>query len=319
MERANNLSTVFTQRYYLTDGGLETTLIFHQGISLNYFAAFELLRNEEGRKVLEEYYKSYLLLAQQYRLGFVMETPTWRASSDWGFKLGYTHDELFALNKQSVRFMRELSQPFRDSLPQVIVSGNIGPRGDGYKADVRMTAEEAKVYHLEQVKSFALADADIVTAATLSYSDEAIGITLAAKSFSLPVVISFTVETNGTLPGGESLQEAIERTDEETRNYPQHYMINCAHPQHFLHTLDNSEDWKRRIAGIRANASLKSHAELDGSDSLDAGDKNLLADGYAQLFRLLPELKVIGGCCGTDHSHIAEICESVKMKLTTEK
>ena len=308
-------SPVFNQGIYLSDGGLETTLIFQKGISLNYFAAFELLRHDEGKKALEEYYNPYLLLAEKYRLGFILESPTWRASCDWGFKLGYTHDELFALNKQSIKFMRELAHPFGKTVWPIIVSGNIGPRGDGYKADVRMTAEQAKVYHTEQVKAFALADADVVSAITITYSDEAIGIINAAKSFGLPVVISFTVETDGRLPSGETLYQAIERTDKETESYAEHYMINCAHPQHFLHSFEPDGNWLGRIRGVRANASLKSHAELDESDTLDAGDKCLLADGYNQLFDLLPALKVIGGCCGTDHSHMEEICQALAGRI----
>jgi S-methylmethionine-dependent homocysteine/selenocysteine methylase len=312
MDVINHSSPLFKQQHYLSDGGLETTLIFHKGIALNHFAAFELLRNEEGKRTLEAYYQPYLLLAEKYRLGFVMESPTWRASCDWGVKLGYTHDELFALNKQSIKFIREIAGPFSQSLPHIIISGNIGPRGDGYKADSQMTAEQAKVYHLEQVKAFALADADVVTALTITYSDEAIGIINAARSFNLPVVVSFTVEMDGKLPSGELLEQAIERTDKATDHYAEHYMINCAHPQHFLPMLHTGGEWKKRICGIRANASLKSHAELDGSDTLDTGDKCLLADGYAQLFRLLPSLSVIGGCCGTDSSHMEEICKKME-------
>lgn len=305
-------SSLFKHPYYLTDGGLETTLVFHNGISLNYFAAFELLRNEEGRKALENYYLPYLHLAEQYDLPFVLESPTWRASTDWGFKLGYTHDELFALNKQSIQFIRELAQPFSNVLPQIIFSGNIGPRGDGYKVQNRMSAEHAKAYHLDQVKAFAIADADVVTALTINYSEEAIGIINAAQLFHLPVVISFTVETDGRLPGGESLQEAIEKTDRETNQYAEHFMINCAHPQHFIHAFQRDEEWKLRIQGIRANASMKSHAELDESETLDTGDKHLLSEGYAQLFQLLPDVKIIGGCCGTDHSHIEAICKTIE-------
>jgi S-methylmethionine-dependent homocysteine/selenocysteine methylase len=318
MKAINHASSVFREKNYLTDGGLETDLLFNKGIVLKHFAAFELLGNEKGQSVLADYYKPYLALAEKYRMGFVIESPTWRASSDWAIKLGYTHDELFALNKRAIIFMRELALPFSPSLPHIIVSGNIGPRGDGYKADVRMTSEQAKVYHLEQVKAFALADADLVTAVTITYSDEAIGIINAARSFTLPVVISFTVETDGRLPSGESLQNAIERTDKETNRYAAHYMINCAHPRHFLHTLRAKDNWKKRIRGIRANASLKSHAELDESDTLDAGDKCLLAEGYVQLFERLPQLKVIGGCCGTDSSHMEEVCRALEAFFPVE-
>jgi len=174
-----------------------------------------------------------------------------------------------------------------------------------------MNAGQAKAYHIEQIKAFALADADVVTAATITYSDEAIGIVDAARSFGMPVVISFTVEIDGKLPSGETLREAIEKTDRETDYYTEHFMVNCAHPHHFINEFEGDGDWKWRIGGIRANASLKSHAELDESDSLDAGDKCLLARGYAALFEHLPNMKVIGGCCGTDHSHLEEICSEV--------
>jgi len=240
-------SSIFQHPYCLTDGGLETTLIFLRDILPNYFAAFELLQQEDRKKALEEYYLPYLRLAEKYNLAFILETPTWRANADWGFKLGYTPDELFAVNKQSVKFIRELAQPFSYTLPQIIFSGNIGPRGDGYKAENIMNAEQAKVYHFDQVNAFALADADIITAATINYSDEAIGIINAARLFQLPVVISFTVETDGKLPGGESLQEAIEKTDKETNRYAEHFMINCAHPQHFLHVLQTDKEWKLRL------------------------------------------------------------------------
>ena len=308
------LNHVFREKYYLTDGGLETTLIFHNNIQLNHFAAFELLRNETGRKVLEEYYRPYLSLAEKYQSGFVIESPTWRSNADWGVKLGYTHDELFALNKQSIKFIREVAEPFT-ALPQLIVSGNIGPRGDGYRADFLMTAEQSRAYHADQVKAFALSDADIVTAATITYSNEAIGIVNAARSFALPVVISFTVETDGKLPGGESLQEAVEKVDAQTDHYAEHFMVNCAHPKHFINEFHGNGHWKSRIGGIRANASLKSHAELDQSTELDAGDKCLLASGYAELFTLLPSLKVMGGCCGTDCSHLEEICKTLEGML----
>lgn len=264
------LNQVFKENFYLSD---------------NYFPAIDLLRNETGKNELEEYYRPYLKLAEKYQLGFVIESPTWRASADWGFKLGYSHDELFALNKYSIKFVRELSGSF-SSLSHVVVSGNIGPRGDGYRADFLMTPEQSKAYHLDQVKAFAMADADIITASMLNYSNEAIGIVNAARSFGLPVVISFAVETDGRLPGRETLREAIERVDDLTEYYTGHFMINCEHPQLFIKQFYEDSNWKWRIAGIRSNGSLKSHAEL---------------------LTLFPSLKAIG----MEHTHLEEICHHV--------
>lgn len=297
----------FNHSLYLTDGGLETSLIFTQGVSLNHFSAFELLNTEQGRDSLKEYYQPYLELAVKSGLPFVLETPTWRASGDWGGKLGYTNRELFSLNTFSVQYIHELAQPYKKQLPQIIFSGNIGPRGDGYKANNMMTASQATDYHYKQVKAFALAGADIVTALTINYTNEAIGIINAARRFHLPVVVSFTVETDGKLPGSDTLQDAIEKTDKATDGYATHFMINCAHPDHFLPVLQTDGEWKNRIMGIRANASAKSHTELDESTTLDAGDKCHLATKYQQLSALLPKLKVIGGCCGTDIMHLEEM------------
>lgn len=304
-------SNTFKNHLYLTDGGLETTLIFHQGVPLNHFAAFELLNNEAGKQALRKYYVPYLQLAARYGTGFILETPTWRANPDWATKLGYSRDELKALNKQAVDFVKRLAKEFGSEEIQILISGTIGPRGDGYKVEHVMTPEHSQSYHGLQVEAFVSAGVDLIEALTMNYSDEAIGIVRAAESASIPIVISFTVETNGKLPNGESLRDAIEKTDKSTGNHADYFMINCAHPEHFIHVLNDTGSWKQRIKGIRANASTKSHAELDESENLDAGDKKVLAQGYLQLRTLLPELKVVGGCCGTDHGHVAQICEAL--------
>ena len=299
----------FKDPLFLTDGGLETTLIFHQGVTLNHFAAFELLNNDAGKQALRDYYKPYLKMAEMYQIGFILETPTWRASPDWGLKLGYSPEQLRALNQESVNFVKSLARESNSDGNQILISGNIGPRGDGYRVERCMTPEQAESYHQDQVRTFASAHVDLITALTINYSDEAIGIVRAVRSFSLPAVISFTVETDGKLPNGESLKDAIEKTDDHTGGYAEHFMVNCAHPEHFRHVFNVDGTWKQRIKGIRANASTKSHAELDEAETLDEGDKRMLAHGYLQLRALLPELKVIGGCCGTDHSHLGEICQ----------
>lgn len=312
METASNNQTtknIFKHPFYLTDGGLETTLVFHRGIELNHFASFELLNDGQGRKVLRDCYLPYMDVAVKYNYSFVFETPTWRANPDWAYKLGYSTEELNAINRNAIQWGRSVIREHSIKAEKVLVSGNIGPRGDGYRVENAMTPAEAKTYHRSQVKSFALADADVVSAFTLNYTDEAIGIVMAAKEFNIPVVISFTVETDGNLPDGETLKEAIEKTDEATNGYATFFMINCAHPEHFSHVFGEKGGWVDRIGAIRANASIKSHAELDESETLDTGDKCLLAAGYHQLKHMLPNLCVVGGCCGTDHTHIEKICE----------
>jgi homocysteine S-methyltransferase len=311
MSSHHNHKHPLTSSRYLTDGGLETTLIYHYEIDLPHFAAFTLLESSEGRQALERYYVSYLEVAARFNMDFILETPTWRANPDWGFKLGYSAPELDDINRVSVRFLRRLQAASRLGTQRTLISGNVGPRGDGYISDTEMSVDEAMCYHLPQITAFKTERVDLVTALTLNYRNEAVGIIEAARARNVPVVISFTVETDGRLPNGESLQSAIENTDALTGAYASYFMINCAHPDHFESVLEGDTEWRSRIYGIRANASTKSHAELDAAATLDAGDAEDLADGYARLQCLLPELKVAGGCCGTDHTHIETICQRV--------
>lgn len=294
---------------FLTDGGMETTLIFHQGIDLPHFASFDLLSSPEGEEVLRDYYVRYLQIAKMYKMGFILESPTWRASSDWGYLMGYDAEGLRNVNIKAIELLRQLKEEYEDDHFPIIISGCIGPRGDGYSSQKRMNITEARHYHREQIITLHEAGSDLITSFTINYSTEALGIALAAKEIQASVVIGVTVETDGRLPSGESLERLIRMVDLATTNYPVYYMINCAHPSHFEHVLSGPSGWQSRIMAIRANASCKSHAELDESESLDPGDKHDLAKRYRLLRERLPNLNVIGGCCGTDHTHIEEICQ----------
>ncbi len=294
---------------FMTDGGLETTLIFQQGIDLPHFAAFDLLSHEEGKAILRNYYLDYIQIAKKYKIGFLLESPTWRANFDWGFKLGYSHESLNRINRIAIEQLHEIRAINESDSTQILISGCVGPRGDGYTPSNKMEAQEAEIYHFSQIQTFSEARADLISAITMNYVEEALGITIAAKKAGIPVVISFTVETDGKLPSGQLLKEAIEQIDRSTDQYPAYYMINCAHPSHFEAVLKGENSWVKRIQGIRANASKKSHAELDESEHLDRGDKHELAERYFKLNGLLPNLKVIGGCCGTDHTHVEEMCK----------
>ena len=299
-------------RLFLTDSGLETTLVFHDGMDLPCFAAFDLLKDETGTDHLRRYYQQHIDLALEYGFGFVLESVSWRASSDWGDILGYSSDALAQANRQSIELLRDLRNKNQTSESPMVISGNLGPRGDGYSADQRMTPDEAADYHATQIRILAAAGADMITALTLTDSDEALGIAMAAQAVHIPVVISFTVETDGRLPSGQSLQAAIEAVDAATNNGPAYYMINCAHPTHFKNVLGSSAQWVTRIQGIRANASCMSHAELDNSETLDDGNPEELGRQYSELRSLLPNLKVVGGCCGTNHRHVGAIARQCR-------
>jgi homocysteine S-methyltransferase len=295
---------------FITDGGMETTLTFDDGVDLPHFASFVLLDDARGIDLLRAYYTSYLEIAAQHGVGIVLDTPTWRANPDWGDRLGYSAEALANVDRRGVALLEELRST-ADGLPQLIISGCIGPRGDGYRVDNEMTVEEAQGYHEPQVATFADTAADLVSALTLTYADEAVGVACAAEAAGIPSVISFTVETDGRLPSGQSLREAIEEVDDQTQGSVAYFMINCAHPTHFAHVLDDDGAWRNRIRGLRANASEKSHAELDEAEELDAGDPAALAGHYRELQKRLPNLNVVGGCCGTSHRHVEEICAAV--------
>jgi len=296
---------------FITDGGLETTLIYQDRIDLPAFAAFDLLKDDPGLAVLRRYFVRYTELARSHHVGLVLESPTWRANSDWGTRLGYDATTLADANRKGIGLLLEIRAEHENAETRMVVSGNLGPRGDGYKPGSRMSAFEAQSYHTPQIRTFEQTDADMISAFTMNYVEEGIGIAAAAKSCEIPVAISFTLETNGKLPSGDTLEHAIARTDDATDGYPAYYMINCAHPTHFDKVLDGGW-WLNRIRGLRANASKRSHAELDESSDLDAGDPEELGEQYRILQSKLPKLSVVGGCCGTDHRHVNAICTALQ-------
>jgi S-methylmethionine-dependent homocysteine/selenocysteine methylase len=298
------------ERLVLTDGGLETDLIFNRGIDLPHFASIVLLRSREGGAALKAYYRSYLELARRLGTGFVLESPTWRASPDWAEPLGLDQGELDGLNRAAVELMRSLATEYATEAMPVVVSGCIGPRGDGYDPGQVMSATEATDYHRHQARVLASAGADMIAAITMTNVDEAIGVARAAEAADRPVAISFTVETDGRLPTGEALADAVRAVDAATDCYPAYFMVNCAHPDHFAAAFRGQEEWTKRVRGVRANASRCSHEELNAMTELDAGDPAELGALYRDLLDEQPQITVLGGCCGTDIRHVTAVAEA---------
>jgi homocysteine S-methyltransferase len=294
--------------FFVTDGGIETTLIFHQGLELPDFAAFDLLKRPGGESALREYFRAYARIAARHNADVVLESATWRASADWGTRLGYSGAELAQANRRAIELLECIRDELSETRTMAVISGCVGPRGDGYQPANMMTIDQALSYHRVQVDTFADTAADMVGAITMNYVEEAIGIALAARDAEMPVAISFTVETDGRLATGQTLADAIGQVDAATGSYPAYYMLNCAHPQHFDSVLEPDASWSGRIRGLRANASRKSHAELNESSELDIGDPAELGTQYAWLKQhRLPRLNVLGGCCGTDQRHVESI------------
>jgi len=292
---------------FLADGGIETSLIYLKGIDLPEFASFVLLRDDAGRDSLRSYFEPYLeLCAATPGAGFLLDTATWRASTDWGHKVGYDAQALLRANLDAVELARSIQADWRTRVAgPILLCGVIGPRGDGYVAAAPGSVDEATTFHLTQATALRDGGVDMLSALTMTSVSEALGVARAAREVGLPVAISFTVESGGRLPSGEPLRHAIELVDADAS--PVYFGVNCAHPSHFDVCFEDSGPWTERIRCIRANASPRSHAELNESTELDIGDLSDLADRYVRLRARLPLLNVLGGCCGTDQRHLRVI------------
>ena len=222
-------------------------------------------------------------------------------------QLGYSLDQLDDANRAAVALAEEVRAAATADGITAVVSGCVGPRGDGYDPGNVMSPEEAERYHAVQIGTFASTTADQVTAITMTNAEEAIGVVRAASAAGIPAAISFTVETDGRLPTGQTLREAIEQVDAATDAGAAYFMVNCAHPTHFSSALEGDGAWRQRLVGLRANSSAKSHAELDEATELDEGDPMELGAQHAALRDQLPAVRVLGGCCGTDARHVAAI------------
>lgn len=285
---------------WVTDGGLETDLLFHRGMDLPEFAAFPLVTSHP--EVLRAYYADYAAIAVRAGAGVLLETPTWRANPDWAGKLGYDRVRLREANLAAVDLMRRVAGEAPGGL-STRISGVVGPRGDGYVASGAI-AEEAADYHAAQIGAFAESAVDVIHAMTLTEPAEAIGVVRAARAVGLAVGVSFTVETDGRLPDGTPLPDAIAQVDAAAR--PDWYGVNCAHPTHVLSAVDGGS-WQERITMFRPNASTLTHEELDAMEVLDEGDRALLGSSTAALLAALASVTTLGGCCGTDASHVAAL------------
>lgn len=294
---------------FLTDSGLETDLVFNHGVDLPHFAAITEMAHAAGRDRLRAYFRRHLAIAAAQGTGFILQSVTWRSGRTWAEPLGYSDAELADLNRAAVGLMLELRDEARGAGP-LLVSACMGPVGDAYQANHTLDAVAAHAAHSWQARILADCGPDLVTAMTLGTVAEAVGIVRAVAATGLPVVISFTLETDGRLPDGTTLGDAIAAVDDQTGGKPLYYQLNCAHPQHFAHLFAAPAPWQARLNGVRANASRLSHAELDAMSSLDAGDPDALAADLAALYASQRHWQVMGGCCGTDVRHVAAIAQA---------
>lgn len=297
-------------RTYLTDGGFETSMLFLEGFDLPAFAACVLLEDDVARAAMVRYFDRFLAMAETAGTGFVLDTNTWRSGTHWSDAVGRSPVQMQDLTREAVRFAVAIRARWQDRVSPILLNGAIGPAGDAYDGTLAMDANSAEAIHAPQIALLGACGVDLITALTFSGVSEAIGLSRASVKAGVPVAISFTVETDGCLPDGTPLARAVHETDAATGGAPLYYMINCAHPEHFRNVLDD-DALRRRIRGVRANASRLSHAELDEAEALDDGDPEEFGALHADLSRKLPALKVVGGCCGTDHRHVGCLADAM--------
>lgn len=302
------------ERPFLTDGGFETSLFFKDGFEAPEFAAIVLMDNPKAVAAMTRYFEGFLEMAESAGVGFVLDTNSWRGCVHWAEKLGVSMDDMLRLNREAVALAFDLRERWRARISPIIVNGVVGPAGDGYAPEQALSPEQARAMHAPQIDVFREVGVDMISAITMTHIGEAVGIVDAAKEAGLPVIVSFTTETDGRLPTGEALGEAINAVDAATDDAPLYYMVNCAHPDHFRSALSTSEQWVWRIGGLRANASRLSHAELDAATELDEGNPAEFGRLHVELARRLPNLRAIGGCCGTDQRHVGCVSQYLHAK-----
>ncbi|CAF0971053.1 unnamed protein product [Adineta ricciae] len=310
MAKYRNQLPQLSDRFFIISGGLETYLVYQKKMNLPYSATFPVLKSEAGCEVIKDYLSQFAMIAKKYGAGLIFQAVTWRASPDYLKKLGYEIEDLPSIVQQAVDLLVDIRNEYETETTPIVINASMGPRGDGYNPTTIMSPDEAQTYHSTQINAFSQSKADFITAFTLNYPEEAIGIVRAAKAVNMPIAISFTVSSDGRLPTGQSLKDAIEMVDSVTVKAPIYYMINCAHPNTFEKLLDPKEAWVQRIHGFKSNASKKTHEQLDESKELDDGNPQEFGQCNLALLKKLKHVNILGGCCGTDIRHIEETCKA---------
>lgn len=300
--------------YYLTEGGVETEILYKWGYELPHFAMFPLLERSDARSVIRDMYKRYLDVTARYGLAALMGGFDYRASPDWGAKLGYSRQGLHDATIGSIEFLRELAGEYQGALSDTRIMGYVGPRGDAYLGKSRMSVEESRDYHSVQVQTLKTAKVDLITAMTFNAIDEAIGVVEACRAADIPVSISFSLDSSHHLNTGPSLKDAIAQVDAATDHYTSFFGLNCSHPYEFEPAIDET-DWMKRVRVIRPNAAKMDKISLCKLGHLEEGNPVELGQQMASVLDRFPHMDIWGGCCGTCETHLEEIAKHLPVKI----
>lgn len=269
-----------------------------------------------GRTALETICCQYLETGHRYDLPLLLSTPTWRAGRDRIAAAGLEGSDL---NGDNFRFLAELRDRYGEYAKKVAICGLMSCRGDAYKPEETMTELAAAEFHQWQANALASAGVDLLLAATLPALSEAVGLARSQAITGLPYMISFVVRPDGTLLDGTSLHKAIITIDSTVSPPPLSYMINCTHASIFrsalLHKDNSSPLVRERVIGILANTAALSPEELDASPDLVEEAPETFGRAVSSLYSEL-NLKVLGGCCGTDNRHIESLAQELYTLVT---
>jgi homocysteine S-methyltransferase len=297
---------------YLSEGGQETEIMYKHGHDLPEFAMFPLLDDAKARADLDAMYARYLESAAASGFAALMGGLDYRASPDWAEKLGYSRETLREAQLRSIDFLREAAKPFAGQLPDILIAGVIGPRGDAYKLNRTITAQEAEEYHSVQLGTLREANVDLVSAMTFNNIPEAVGLSRAAKRVGLPIILNFTLDSSSRLRSGPTVREAIEAVDAEAGDaHPECYGLNCSHPIEMAPALEPG-GWFKRVRSLRPNAALMEKQALCKIGHLVDGDPPELGAQMGALAHRYPHLDIWGGCCGTWDTHLNHIAKNVR-------
>ncbi|MCB8822139.1 homocysteine S-methyltransferase family protein [Microvirga rosea] len=299
---------------FLTDGGIETRLIYEFSLGLRDFASFPELFDSRGRAALRKVYTSYLDVAAQSGRPMLIGSPTWRAHPDGLRHAGFGEpDDLTRVNTEAVSFLRELRREMKLE-KQVYIAGVIGPRGDGYRAEGAPQTEEAQHYHHAQARALADAGVDFLYAPTFASRTELIGVALAMAGTGCTYALAPVINGHGDLPDGSSLSEVISFIDATVQPRPLYYLTGCVHASTFSDAVADDDRLQplmpKRLVGMKANASALPPEKLNDLDHVEGDEPAAFARGILNLHNKY-SLRILGGCCGTDAGHIRALAEGL--------
>jgi S-methylmethionine-dependent homocysteine/selenocysteine methylase len=298
-------------RVVLMEGALGERLKRTYRLPLDdHVALAGLVYDDRGSAALIELWSEYAQIAHRHGLPLLATTPTRRANRERVSASRFDQ----SIIRDNVALLRGLQE---QSSAEVYAGGLMGCRGDAYRPTDVLSAAEARSFHAWQADLFAAAGADFLFAGIMPALPEAVGMARAMSDTGLPYIISFMIRHDGRLPDGTTIHDAIQAIDVAVDARPECYMANCVHPAVLYEALSqpfNSTGLvAERFSGVQANASRLAPEELDDACDLESSDAVLLAEDMIRL-RDDMQLRVFGGCCGTDGGHLEEIARRLTQR-----